>query len=77
MNSYQQFNPRYGQLSAVRGRLNDQQFHPSVNLARGDFDTWWQKTFAQHAAVVAEAAALMRAHRRTSAASESHANEDY
>ena len=71
MNSHQQFNPQRGRLSAARNRLNDPQFPPNTNLAARGFDTWWHKTFAQHTAVVAQASALMRAHRRVSAVNDS------
>jgi hypothetical protein len=51
--------------------LNDRQSHPNLNPVADDFDTWWQKTFAQHTALVAQASSLMRAHQRVSVASES------
>jgi acyl-CoA reductase-like NAD-dependent aldehyde dehydrogenase len=75
MNSYQQLNPQCGQLFTERKRLNDRESHPNLNPAADGFDTWWQKTFAQHTAMVAQASALMRAHRRVSASIESRVNQ--
>jgi len=46
-----------------------------MNLAVSGFDNWWHKTFAQHTAVIAKASALMRAHRRVSAASDSRVSQ--
>jgi hypothetical protein len=71
MNSYQQLNPQRGQLLTGRQRLNDRQSHPNLNPASDGFESWWQRTFAQHTAVAAQASALMRAHRQFSAASQS------
>jgi hypothetical protein len=71
VNPHQQLNPQCGQLRTARQRLNDRQSHPNLNPAADGYDSWWQKTFAHHTAVVAQASALMRAHRQVSAASES------
>jgi len=60
-----------GDISFVaRNKPNERQLHPDPNLAADGFDMWWNKTFAQHTAVVAQASALMRAHLRVSSASE-------
>ena len=67
---YQGFNPPGDTLFAARRRPNDKQLHPDLDLAAEGFDIWWKKTFAQHAAVVAQASALMRAHRRGSSVGE-------
>jgi hypothetical protein len=75
MSSHQQFNSQFGQLFTARERLNDRQSHLNLNPAADGFDTWWQKTFAEHTAVVAQASALMRTHRRISATSESRVSQ--
>jgi hypothetical protein len=75
MNSYQQLNPRCDRLVPARNRLNGRQSHPNLDPAADGFDNWWQKTFAQHSAVVAQASTLMRALRRASAASESRVSQ--
>jgi phage-related tail protein len=75
MNSYQQLNPQCGQLFIARKSLNGRQSQP--NPAADGFETWWQKTFAQHSAMVAQASALMRAHQRVSAASDSRVGQDH
>jgi hypothetical protein len=54
--------------------LNDRQSHTNLNSATDVFDAWWQKTFAQHTALVAQSSSLMRIYRRVGVASESHAN---
>jgi acyl-CoA reductase-like NAD-dependent aldehyde dehydrogenase len=64
-------NPQSGQLFTARKRLDDRQSHPNLNPAAYGFDTWRQKTFAFHTAVVAQTSTLMRAHRRVCAASAS------
>ena len=75
MDSHQQFDSQCGQLFTSRKGLNDRQLHPNLNPATDGLNIWWQKTFAQHSAVVARASALMRAHRRVSAASESRLSQ--
>jgi hypothetical protein len=60
MSLNQQINLSRDQPAAARNRLNDQQFHPSLNLGTNGFGTWWNKTSAQHTDVVEQASALMR-----------------
>jgi len=38
----------------------------NLNLAADGFNIWWNKTVAQHTAVVAQASALVRAYRHVS-----------
>lgn len=73
MNLYKQSSPQCNQLFSGRNSLNDRQLNPNPNHVADGFDIWWHKTFAQNKVVVAQASALMRAHRRVSAASESRA----
>jgi len=56
---------------AAQNTPRGKQFHPDLNSASDGFDLWWKKTFAQHTAVVAEASALVRAHRRVRSVGES------
>jgi hypothetical protein len=56
------------QSFAARKVLSNQQFHPNPSSVTDGFDIWWQKTFAQHMAVVAEMSALVLAHRRNGSA---------
>jgi len=77
VNPHQQSNPRCGQLSAARNWLNDPRLRPSFNINVGSFDIWWQRVFAHHAVMAAQASALVRAHRRVSAFSESRANQGH
>lgn len=67
---YPGFNAQPSQRFAVRKPLSSQQFHSNQGPATDGFDIWWQKTFAQHVAVVAEASALMRAHQRIASTSQ-------
>jgi len=60
------FNARSHRPTAVRKEPNEQHTLPNSTLSAAGFNIWWQKTFAQHAAMAAEASALMRAHRRVS-----------
>lgn len=66
MNTYQGSRPQSAQISSIRANLHGQQLHSNPNVASDGFDIWWQKTSAMHTAVVAQASALMRAHRRVS-----------
>jgi len=54
----------------ARQKPSEKRLHPDLNLTADGFDIWWKKTFAQHTAMVAQASALMRAHRRVSSVSE-------
>ena len=67
MSLNQQINLCPDQPAPARNGLNEQQFHPSLNLDTNGFGTWWNKTSAQHTDVVQQASALMRAHRRVRA----------
>jgi hypothetical protein len=77
MNTYQQLNPQCGRLPAAHNRLNEQQFPPNMNLVVGGFDIWWHKTFAQHTAVIAQASAIMRAHRGVSSGSDPRVSQTH
>ena len=61
-----ELNPVVAMASTARKKLGERQFHPAFNLAAAGFDNWWKKTFAEHAATVAQASSLMRAHRLVS-----------
>jgi hypothetical protein len=71
MSTQQQFDPQCGQPSARSNRPNGQQFHPKLTLSTDGFETWWNKTYAQHTAAIAQADQLVRAIRRVSAVSDS------
>ena len=68
--AYQGMNPPGDIHFATRKDPSGRQLHPVLNLAADGFDIWWNKTFAQHTAVVAQASALMRAHQRVSSVGE-------
>jgi len=62
----------------ARGKkLENQHMIPASSLTIDGFNTWWQKTFALHTAMTAEASALMRTHRRDSAASRARAGQTH
>jgi len=64
MSSNQQVSPQFGQFLTERRTSNGRESPSTLTPASDGFDTWWQKTFAVHTAVVAQASALVRAHRR-------------
>jgi hypothetical protein len=68
--AYQGINPADEIRFAAQNKQGGKQSHPDLNLGADGFDLWWKRTFAQHTAVVAQASALMRAHRRVSSAGE-------
>jgi hypothetical protein len=72
---HQQFDPPCSQLSSARNKPIDQRIQPSLNLSVESFDIWWQGIYAHHAVMAAQAAALMRTHRRVSASSASRVNQ--
>ena len=67
---YPEFSSQSSQLFPLKRSLNDQHTAPNPSLASDGFNIWWQKTFAQHTSMAAEASALMLAHRRGSSASQ-------
>ena len=75
VNQHPNFNPQFSQLSVAGKSPNNQQRHRSLNINAGSFDSWWQGIFAQHAVMTAQASALVAAHRRVSASSESHVDQ--
>jgi hypothetical protein len=64
MMAYQECNAVGAVTLAAQKRPNEKTLHS--DLSADGFDIWWKKTFAQHAAVVAQASTLMRAYRRVS-----------
>jgi len=64
--AYRRFNTTGDIPFATQKKQGEKQSHPDLNLAADGFDIWWNKTFAQHTAVLAQASALMHAHRRVS-----------
>jgi hypothetical protein len=68
--TYQGINPSGEEPFTAQNKPSRTRSQPDLNLAADGFDLWWEKTFAQHTAVVAQASALMRAHRRVSSAVE-------
>jgi hypothetical protein len=75
VNPHQIYSQQPGQLSAASRTPNGQQVHPELKSNVGSFDSWWQGVFAHHAVMAAQADALMRAHQRVSASSESRVNQ--
>jgi len=69
MNGYHGTNAQTSSPLAPHKKRNEEHFHLDSSLANSGFDIWWQKTFAQHTAVFAEASALVRAHRGIGSAS--------
>jgi len=64
--AYQGINPTGEMPFTGQDKSSETRFQPDLNLAADGFDLWWKKTFEQHTAVIAQASALMRAHRRVS-----------
>jgi len=64
--AYQGINPTGDITFTTQKAPSEKQSHPDLSLGADGFDIWWNKTFAQHTAVLAQASALMRAHRRVS-----------
>jgi succinate-semialdehyde dehydrogenase/glutarate-semialdehyde dehydrogenase len=60
--SYQSVNPYNGKTFKTFEELTDPQLETAIQTAATCFATWRNKTFAERAAIVAKAAALMRAH---------------
>jgi len=73
--AYQGINPTGDIPFATQKRLGEKRSHPDLSLAADGFDIWWKKTFAQHTAVVAQASALMRAHRRAGSVGEARVGQ--
>ena len=59
--SYQSVNPYDGKILKTFEQLTDKQLETALQIAATCFETWRCKTFAERTAVVAKAAAMMRA----------------
>ena len=59
--TYQSVNPYDGKILKTFEETSDKQLEAGIATAATCFETWRHKTFAQRAAVVAKAAAIMRA----------------
>lgn len=59
--SYQSVNPYDGEILKTFEELTDKQLETALETAATCFETWRHTTFAERAAVVAKAAAIMRA----------------
>jgi hypothetical protein len=64
--AYQGFNTTSNIPFVTQMKPSETQSHPDLSLGADGFDIWWNKTSAQHAAVLAQASALMCAHKRVS-----------
>jgi hypothetical protein len=60
--TYSCFNQSNGTLLTTRKSPCGKQIRSNAALSADGFDTWWNKTYARHTAVVAQASALMRAY---------------
>jgi succinate-semialdehyde dehydrogenase/glutarate-semialdehyde dehydrogenase len=60
--TYQSVNPSNGEILKSFDKLNNTQLEQSLVAAESCFQTWKHTTYAERAAIVAKAAALMRAH---------------
>src|SRR5580658_1868847 len=60
--SYQSINPYDNQLVKTFEEITDAQLETAIATAAACFETWKNKTYAERAAVVAKAGALMHAH---------------
>jgi hypothetical protein len=69
------FNLPVDLLLAARKAPADKHIHSNLSLTADGFDNWWQKTFAQHTAMAAEASALLRAHRRVNSADQARTQQ--
>jgi succinate-semialdehyde dehydrogenase / glutarate-semialdehyde dehydrogenase len=58
--TYQSVNPYDGKILQTFEELTDPQLEAALDTAAACFETWRHKTFAERAAVVAKAAAIMR-----------------
>ena len=59
--AYQSVNPYDGKTFKTFDELTDAQLETAIQTAAKCFETWRNKSFAERAAIVAKAAALMRA----------------
>jgi succinate-semialdehyde dehydrogenase/glutarate-semialdehyde dehydrogenase len=59
--SYQSVNPATGKVQKEFRQITNKQFESALKTATACFATWRLKTYAQRAAVVAKAAAILRA----------------
>ena len=60
--AYQSINPYDGKILKTFDELTDKQLETAIETAATCFDTWRHTTFADRAAVVAKAAAILRSH---------------
>ena len=60
--AYQSVNPSNGEVLKSFDQLNNSQLEQSLAAAESCFQTWKHTTYAERAAIVGKAAALMRGH---------------
>ena len=68
--AFQGVNSTIGGRIAPTDKPNYNKIRPVQDVANDVFNIWWQKTAAQHTAVVAQASALIRVHRRVNSVDE-------
>lgn len=56
---YQNIRLAGGKISTMHNELNNKQPNQAMGTTTDGFDLWWNKIFAQHADMVAEASAIM------------------
>jgi len=68
--AFQGVNTIVGGRIASNNKPNYHRIDPAHDVATDGFIIWWNKTLAQHAAMVAQASALIRVHRRVNSVDE-------
>jgi len=73
--TYNSINQPGNAVLTMRKQSCDNRHPLSLDHSADGFDIWWIRTFAQHAAVVAQASALKRAYQRSSSADKAPAEQ--
>jgi hypothetical protein len=74
---YHGFNQPNGAPFAPRKRVSEKHLPSNLDLSADGFDTWWNRTFAQHTAVIAQASALMHAHQRVTDSTDTRVGQSH
>jgi hypothetical protein len=64
-------------LFAARRRLSDKQHPSNLDVSADGFIIWWNKTFARHIDVIAQASALVRAHQDSNTSADTRGGQSH
>jgi hypothetical protein len=75
--AFQGVNSTIGGRTTSTNKSNYNKTHQAQDVAYDAFIVWWNKILAQHTAVIAQASAFVRLHRRVNSVDEAYVEQSH